>query len=130
MRRNWKWKIPHTVLERWTMCFSLYKNCELKVKLWWCGSRKRKKSAFFVTFTLSKGNFFNIWILSQCMVYWINFQNIYTFTYQRALLYTRLLLVFKIVESLQRILKQKLLSWKRLWMPDIIVPNIFFQTEK
>ena len=30
-RRNQKWEILHTVLERWTMCFSSYKNCELKV---------------------------------------------------------------------------------------------------
>ena len=29
---------------------------------------------------------FNICILSQCTVYWINFQNIYTFTYQKTLL--------------------------------------------
>ena len=34
----------------------------------------------------------------QCIVYWINFQNIYTFTYQKTLLHTLLLLVFKIVE--------------------------------
>ena len=36
---NRKWKTPNTVLERWTMCFSSYKNCELKVKLWWVGAR-------------------------------------------------------------------------------------------
>ena len=45
--------------------------------------------------------FFNIWVLSQCIMYGINFQNIYTFTYQKTLLHTFLLLVFKIVESLQ-----------------------------
>ena len=26
-----------------TLCFSSYKNCKLKVKLWWVGARKRKK---------------------------------------------------------------------------------------
>ena len=31
---------------RWTMCCSLYKNCELKVKLWLVVARERKKSAF------------------------------------------------------------------------------------
>ena len=31
----------------------------------------------------------------------MNFQNMYTFTYQKTLLHTLLLLVFKIVESLQ-----------------------------
>ena len=33
MRWNQKQKIPHAVLEKWTMCFSSYKNCDLKVKL-------------------------------------------------------------------------------------------------
>ena len=36
-----------------------------------------------------------------------HFQNIHTFTYQTTLLHTLLLLVFKIVESLQCILKKK-----------------------
>ena len=42
---------------------------ELKVKLWWVGSRERKKSAFFVTFISFEGNFFNICVLSQSIVY-------------------------------------------------------------
>ena len=41
-----KMKNPHTLLERWVWCFRLYKNRELKVKLWWVGARKRRKSAF------------------------------------------------------------------------------------
>ena len=32
-KRNRKWKIPHTLLERQTLGFSPYKNRELKVKL-------------------------------------------------------------------------------------------------
>ena len=40
-RGNRKWKIPHTVLERWTLCFNWYKNCKLKVKLWRVGARKK-----------------------------------------------------------------------------------------
>ena len=103
-RGNQKWKIPHTVLERWTMCFSLNKNCELKIKLWWVGARDRKKSAFFATFILLERHFFNIWFLSQCIVYWINFRNIYTFTC-KTLPHTLLLLIFKNVKSLQCILK-------------------------
>ena len=106
---NRKWKIPQTVLKWWTMCFSLFKNCELKVKLWWAGARKIKKSAFFVVFILSEENFFNICVWSQCIVYWINCQNIHTFTYLKALLHTLLLLVFKIVESLPCILNSKFL---------------------
>ena len=49
---NWKWKIPHTVLERWTMSISSYKDWELKVKLWCVGARERKKGAFFITYVL------------------------------------------------------------------------------
>ena len=41
-----KWKIPHTVLERQTLCFSSYKNRQLKVKLWWVVARERKTRAF------------------------------------------------------------------------------------
>ena len=31
---------------------------KLKVKLWWVGVHERKKSGFFVTLSLSEGNFF------------------------------------------------------------------------
>ena len=44
--------------------------------------------AFFVPFIFSEGNFFNICVLSWCIVYWIHFQNIYTFTYHKTLLHT------------------------------------------
>ena len=99
-KRNQKWKIPHTVLERRTLCFSSNKNRKLKVKLWWVGARERKKKTFFVPLILSEGYFFNVFISSQCIVYWINFQNIHTFKYKKILLYTLLLLVFKVVKSL------------------------------
>ena len=49
-------------------------------------------------------DFFNICVLSQCILYWINLQNRYTFTYQKTLLHTLLLLVSKIVVSLHCIL--------------------------
>ena len=67
--------------------------------------RKRKKRAFFVPFILSEGNFFDICVLSQCIVYRIHFQNIHTFRYQKSSLHTLLLLVFNIIKSLQYILK-------------------------
>ena len=54
-----------------SLCFSYYKNRKLKVKLWWFGTHERKKRAFFVPFILSEGNFFNIYVSSQCIVYWI-----------------------------------------------------------
>ena len=85
-RRNRNWKMPRTVSEIWTL--GSYKNPELKVKLRWVGARERKKIAFFVTLILSKRKFFNIYVLSQCIVYWISFQSIYSFTYQKTLLHT------------------------------------------
>ena len=94
------------LLERRTLCFSSNKNRKLKVKLWWVGACEKKKRAFLVPFILSEGNFFKIYVLSQCIVYWMQFQNIHTFTYQKTLLHIPLLLVSKIVESLQWILRQ------------------------
>ena len=73
-------KIPHTVLERWTLHFSSYKKHKLKAKLWWVGTLERKKRAFFVLFILSKEISFNICVVLQCRVYRILFQNIHTFT--------------------------------------------------
>ena len=58
MKKNLKWKIPHTVFERWILRFSSYKNRKLKVKLWWVGAPERKKWAFFVPFIL-----FTVYIL-------------------------------------------------------------------
>ena len=54
-KRNRKWKIPHTVLGRRTLCFVSYKNGKLKKELWSVGARERKKKAFFVPFILSEG---------------------------------------------------------------------------
>ena len=67
---------------------------------------KEKRRHFLEPLILSEGNLFNICVLSQCIVNWIHFQNIYTFTYQKKFLLTLLLLVFKIVQYLQSILKQ------------------------
>ena len=101
MKRNRKCKIPQT---RRVLRFSSCKNRKLKVKLCRGGARE-KQSAFFVPFYLSEGNFFNICVLSQCIVYWIHFQNINTFTYQKNITWFPFLLAFKIVESLQCILE-------------------------
>ena len=45
------------VLEGWTLCFSSYKNCKLKVKLWWIAALERKNRTVVVPFTLCEGNF-------------------------------------------------------------------------
>ena len=65
-------------------------------------AKEKKECLFFVTFLLYRENVFNICVLSQCRVHLIKFQNRYTFTYE--LLYTLLMIVFKIIESLQCIL--------------------------
>ena len=77
------------------MCFSSYKNRNFTVKLWWVGACEKKKRAFFVPLILSEGIHFNICVLSQWIVYWIHFQNIHTFMYQKTLLYTLFCLFLK-----------------------------------
>ena len=59
------------------------KNRKLRVKLWWVGARERIKRAYFAPFISFEGTFLNICVLSQCIVYWIHFQNIHIFTYQK-----------------------------------------------
>ena len=100
-----KMENPTHSLERRTLCFSSYKNRTLKVKLWWVGARERKKMAFFVLFILCKGNFFNICVLSQCVVYWIHFQNIHTFTYEKPSFHTLFCLFLKSSKAFKCILK-------------------------
>ena len=85
----------HSFRERGTLCFSLYKNRKLKVKLWWVGARERKKKTLFVPLILSEGNFFNICVWSQCRVHWIHFKNIHTYTYQKNLLHKLFCLFLK-----------------------------------
>ena len=121
-KQNRKWKFPRTVLEIRTLCFSSYENRKLKVKLWQVGALEKEKRDYFVPFFfffLSKRNFFNICVLSQFIVYWIHFhfQNIHTFTYQKTLLDALLLLVFKILKSLQCILKP---VWVKIWSVGIL----------
>ena len=103
MKTKWsrKDKIPLTILETQTLRFSSYKYRKFKVKLWWVGARERRKRTLFLLLILSNKIFFSIYILSQRIVYWMHFQNIHSFTYQKTLLHTILLLVFEIAESLQ-----------------------------
>ena len=103
MKRNWEWKIPHTIFERETLCFSSYNNRQLQLKLF----AKEKRGPSLYHLFCPKELFFYICVLSQCMVYWILFQNVHTFTYQKILLHTPLLLVFTFVKSLQCILNPK-----------------------
>ena len=88
---------PITVLERWTMCFSSYKNCKLKIKLWWVEAHKRKKNKLYKN---------KVYFVHRTYFQHLGFISIYSVfnklsAYERTLLHTLLLLVFKIVESLQ-----------------------------
>ena len=44
---------------------------------------RKKKEGIFVPFILSERNLFKICILSQCIVYWIHFQDMHNFMYQK-----------------------------------------------
>ena len=69
-----------------------------------CSSRKKKKSVFFVPFILSELNFFKICFISMHSV--LNTLSEHTHFYKlKILLHKLLFLVFKIVESLECILK-------------------------
>ena len=105
MKRNEKWKIPHTVLERQILCFSSYRIHKLKVKLWWVGAGKRKKRAFYVPF-IFREEIFLIFVLSQCIAYCIHFQKIHTFTYQKSIISYAFFLFLKIIKSFQCILME------------------------
>ena len=72
-RQNRKWKIPHAVLERWTMCFSSYKNWKVKSNIVMNWSSRKKKECIFCNSYFVRRKF-NIWVSSQCIVYWINFR--------------------------------------------------------
>ena len=54
--------------------------------------------------------FFNICVSSQCMMYWINFQNIYTFIYQKPLLSALFCLFLKSSKALSVSLRKLIIS--------------------
>ena len=89
-------------------CFYSYKNHKLKAKLWWVGAPEGKKRIFFIPFILSEGNIFkeidHLCFISMNSV--LNILSEYTYFYKSKnnTSYT-FLLVFKIVERLQCILK-------------------------
>ena len=78
----------------------LIKVTQTKSKTVTCWSSRKRKKAFFVPFILSEGHFFNICVPSQCIMYWIYFQNIRTFIYQKALLHTLFCLLLKSPKAL------------------------------
>ena len=87
----------YSLREEKTFCFSSYKNRKLKVKLWWEG--------IFCTVYFVRKRSFTIFVLSQCILYWIHLQNIHTFTYQKTLFHTLFSLFLKLLEAF-------IVSWK------------------
>ena len=55
----------------------------------------KKRVHFLYSLFCPNEIFFNICVLSQCIVYWIHFQNIHSFTYQKTSFYTLLGLFLK-----------------------------------
>ena len=97
------------------MCLAnLYKNHNLKVKLWCVGARRKKKSGFFVSFNLSKGSFFLTFVfismysklnkLSEYIYFYIS-KNITSYTF---------LLVFKLSKASSVALIY--VKWKKTFM--------------
>ena len=109
MKQNLKWKIPHTVFERWILCFSSYKNRKLKVKLWWVGAPKRKKEGIFCIVYFGYCLYTVYYVLFNCIVYWIHFQNIHTFICQKTLLLTLFKLFWKLLKAVSVSLRTNIL---------------------
>ena len=94
-KRNQKWNIPEM-----NLVLHLIYEIKIKSKTVMSWSQRKKNEGIFCTFYfILKGNCFNICVLFQCITYLIH-----NFTYQKALLHTPLLLVFKIIESFKCIL--------------------------
>ena len=90
--------------KRPSLSFSSYKNRKLIVKLWWVGAHKRKKSIFCTVYFVRRKFFYHLCFISMYNVLNTLSEYLY-FTYQKILVHTLSLLVFKIVESLLCILK-------------------------
>ena len=86
MKQNWNWEMPHTVLERRTLCFSSYKNHKFKRKLWWAGALERKTRAFLFLLFYAK-EFFLTFVLYLIYSMW-NTLSEYTFTLSKNISYT------------------------------------------
>ena len=91
-KQNRKRKIPHTVSERQTLCFSSFKNRKIKVKLWWVGARERKQRAVFEPFAT-----FMFYLNAECIEQTFTI-HIFLHIKKHYFMYT-FLLVFKIVCS-------------------------------
>ena len=94
MKRNWKWKILHTVLER-RIGAQLIKKLQIKSKtvMSWC--LRKKKEGIFVPFILFEVD------LCYTSMYgvWNTFQDIHTFIYIKKLIHRFLFRVLKALKT-------------------------------
>ena len=114
------------------LSFSSYKVCELEVRLRWVVTRERRKRAFFVSLILPEGIFFSICVLFQCLVNWINFHNICTFTYQKKLVLMPFYLFLKSSKAFSVSLFKKIcrkVAAKVTWPFDQVFLQNHWQTE-
>ena len=84
---------------------------ELQIKSKAQKNKKKKRSQketkdIFCNVYFAQRTFFNICVLSQCIVYWIHFQTIHTFRYQKALLHTLFYLFLKSLKTFSVSLKR------------------------
>ena len=94
---------------------------QIKSKTVMSWSSRKKRKGIFCTVYFVRRKFFNICFLSQCIVYWIHFQNIHTFTYQKILLHTLFCLFLKLSKSFSVSLKFQLSDLLELW--TIVCPK-------
>ena len=93
-------KILQIASDRWTLCFSWYKNRKLKIKLLWVGACKRKKSEFLYRLFCPKETFLTACFISMYSV--LTTLSEYTYFYiLKKNYFIYFLLASKIVESLQ-----------------------------
>ena len=98
-------KNPTHTFQEINVVLQLIQESRIKGKTGVSWSSRKKKEWIFCNVCLVWKIFF-ICILSQCIVYWIKFQNIYMFTYQQTLLLIHFWFIFKIVESIHYILSK------------------------
>ena len=90
-----KMQNPTHYFKETNLVLQLIEESQIKSETVMSWSSWKKKEGIFVPFILSKRKFFSICVLSQFIVYWIHFQNKYTFTYQKTILHKLFCLFFK-----------------------------------
>ena len=77
------------------LVLQLIQESQVKSKTVMSWSLQKKKDCIFCTVYFVQRRFFNIGVLSQCIVYWVHFQNIVTFTFTKTWFHTLFCLFLK-----------------------------------